>query len=187
MQFVLLSLSWYIIKKSSQIQTQREDFEPLSSSSSGVNFADWQNGLIFFFGCLGTGGSGEGSKPWQRAAIAQKPTHKPLPVAFPLKVHVSSWHFLLTRLGNIEFHLLRPKFVFKLRETMQKIKTTLLPFNWGTKSLIVWVPKTTRWPQFLTCCRDALKWGTSLHFVVENTDEVMQSWGWFWKIPLPPE
>lgn len=31
---------------------------------------DWQNGLIFFFGCLGSGGSGGGCKPWQRAAIA---------------------------------------------------------------------------------------------------------------------
>lgn len=33
--------------------------------------SDWQNGLIFFFGCFGTGGSGDGSKPWQRAVIAQ--------------------------------------------------------------------------------------------------------------------
>lgn len=33
--------------------------------------SDWRNGLIFFFGCFGSGGSGGGSKPWQRAAIAQ--------------------------------------------------------------------------------------------------------------------
>ncbi len=32
--------------------------------------SDWQNGLTFFFWCFGTGGSGGGSKPWQRAAIA---------------------------------------------------------------------------------------------------------------------
>lgn len=30
--------------------------------------SDWQNGLSIFFGCFGSGGSGGGSKPWQRAA-----------------------------------------------------------------------------------------------------------------------
>lgn len=33
--------------------------------------SNWQNGLIFFFGCFGNGGSEGASKPWQRAAIAQ--------------------------------------------------------------------------------------------------------------------
>ncbi len=33
--------------------------------------SDWQIGLTFFFRCCGTGGSGGGSKPWQRAATAE--------------------------------------------------------------------------------------------------------------------
>lgn len=50
MQFVLLSLPWYIIKKSSQIQTQREDFEPISSNSQLCRLTEWPHFLLRVFG-----------------------------------------------------------------------------------------------------------------------------------------
>lgn len=51
----------------------------------------------------------------------QKPTHKPLPVACPLKIHASSWHFLSTCLGKIGSRPPGPQFVFKLSGMMQEI------------------------------------------------------------------
>lgn len=62
----------------------------------------------------------------------QKSSHKPLPVAWHLKVHVSSWHFLSTCLGNIGFHPLGPHFKLTLSGMMQEMQTTSVAFSGGT-------------------------------------------------------
>lgn len=56
----------------------------------------------------------------------------------PLKVHVSSWRFSSTRLGNIGFCPLGPQFVFKLSGKMQKTHTTSMPVEEATQPLILY-------------------------------------------------
>lgn len=75
----------------------------------------------------------EAASPDRELPLQWKPSHKPLPVAWPLKAHVSSWHFLSVCLGNTGFHPVGPHFGLRLSGMMQN---TSMFFMGGRQSTI---------------------------------------------------
>lgn len=74
----------------------------------------------------------EAASPDRELPLQWKPSHKPLPVAWPLKAHVSSWHFLSVCLWNRGFHPVGPHCGLRLSGMMQN---TSVFFMGGRQSL----------------------------------------------------